>query len=106
MPRHAALPLAAAMALALSPLCAGHPLPGEIIRYDAPTDRRPFLVRLLASVGVSLEVGAEKARLRIGPQGAELSGGSRERAALHHLFPTGAAATVKFGAEYHDFTHW
>jgi hypothetical protein len=71
------------------------------IRFDKPIDRRPFLIRLICSIGFAFEVGAEKARLKVDSRGAEAETSTdKDSLTVRELLPTGGAVTVKFGTDF------
>lgn len=72
----------------------------DLIIWREQIDTRPFLVRLVLSVGLAFEVGSEKARLKVDREGARAAAIVKESLTVADLFPNGCAVTVKFGAEF------
>ena len=89
-------------ALLIAVMFAGATHAQDVIVWREKIDTRPFLVRLVLSVGFALEVGAEKARLKVDRGGADLAAGGtvKESLTVGSVIPESYAVTAKFGADF------
>jgi hypothetical protein len=73
----------------------------DLIIWREKIDTRPFLVRLVLSIGLALEVGADKARLKVDRGGANVACGTNDGSlAIRSVMPESYAVTAKFGTDF------
>jgi len=102
--------LSLAMAFSLSQ-CRGETFPDvtetiniapDVIVWSERFDRRPFILRLLASLTPWGEIGSSHARARIEADNCEISGSwsDDEKFQRDHIFPQRYAIGITGGAEF------